>query len=80
MSFEFTDVTFNEAQGLILDYVSTVSSETSVEVDAVEFQATGVMATWTTTAGTAPDPVITTRFTQFVPWSNIRAIRQSGVV
>ena len=79
MSWNLTDVSFDESvgTGLIVDFVNTTNSLTGISPDEVEIQDIGIMAAWHTTGG---EPEVTTRHTWFVPWSNIRALHQSGVV
>lgn len=80
MPFNITDVSFDESRCVVVEYVGSTNSATTDEPDEIEFQPHGVMLAWETTTGTAPDPVVTTRFVRFVPYTNIKAIRQSWQV
>lgn len=82
MTWNLTDVSFDESlgTGIIVHLVDSVNSMTALDVTELEIQATGVMAHWETTSGSAPDPVVTTKHVWFVPWSNVAAIRNEGVV
>jgi hypothetical protein len=80
VSWNLTDLALDEDRGLIVELIVAVQGTSAFEVSEIEFLDTGVVLAYELTTGTAPDPVVTTRYVMLVPWSNIRAIRQSWAV
>ena len=60
--------------------LSVHSGDSSYEADEIDFQEHGVLLRYTQSTGVAPDPVVTTECTIFVPWSNVKQIRTSRTI
>ncbi len=80
MSWERKDIALDEGQVAFVEIISSVQSQSTFEVSELEMGEAGVTFAYQRTTGVAPDPVVTTRYVLFVPWSNVRAIHQSWAV
>jgi hypothetical protein len=74
MSWELTDIGFDESQGdsVSVEFVNAVSGMTSIGAEELAFRENGVTLARTTG--------MNGRFVAFVPWSNIRAVHQTQAV
>jgi hypothetical protein len=75
-----TDVYFAEDDDVLITFVNAIDGFTGVETETLELADAGAHFTWIQTTGEAPDPVTTIKHTWFVPWSNVKVLKQSEVV
>lgn len=80
MTTNLTQVAFHDGVPVLIDYVNSINGFSGREANEIEFRDAGAVIRYTTTAGVAPDPVITTEYTEFIPWSNVKDVRQSRVL
>lgn len=80
MSTNLTDVTFDEGEVALVVFATAIDGFSGADAETLQLLPGGAHFTWVRTTGEAPDPVTTTRYTWFVPYSNIKAIKQSVVI
>lgn len=75
------DLAFDEDLEVIVDLITPVAGQSGIgDITAMEITTDGVFTRRTVVTGSAPDPVTTTEHTWFVPWSNVKALKQTKVI
>lgn len=79
------DISFAEDQTLVVYLRSPVAGTSTYDAKSLDIQDKGIMVRYTTTLMSeapvsAPDPVITTQYTVFVPWENVAGIRENHTI
>lgn len=67
MATNITDLAFDDGETLTAAFANSVLGETTIQVDSIDFQAAGVLVTWSNSPNV---------FTVFVPYWNIKSISQ----
>lgn len=70
MSTNLAQVSFDESLPIVVDFINAVAGGSSAEADTLDIRDNGVVVRWHES---------TTQHVYFIPWANVKALRQNWV-